>query len=134
MVHRSLQVVALAVALLALAACADKKVDPAIAAVCSTRARTQSAVNSSSTASVDQYPEVIKGLEDAIKVAPADIRDDFIRVHDVLKPFVQALVAAGGNTEVAAQDPNYAAMVAAVGTKSATAAAKRIRAFYADHC
>jgi hypothetical protein len=102
--------------------------------VCDTRSRTQSAVNSSSTASVDQYPEVIRGLEDAIKVAPAGIKADFVTVHDVLKPFVDALVKANGNTEVAARDPNYASIVAAVGTKSATTAARRIRNFYADHC
>ena len=133
MVHRSLQV-ALAVALLALGGCSDKKKDPAIAAVCETRDQTQSAVDSSNGVSVEQYPEVIKGLEDAIAVAPADIREEFVTVHEVLKPFVDALVKAGGDTNVAAQDPGYAAIVSGVGTEKATKAGERIKDYYAEHC
>ncbi len=124
----------LATALLMLAACSRDKADPAIQAVCKTRTQTQSSVSKTGTASADRYPAVINGLDAAIKVAPADIKPDFVKVRDVLKPFVDALVKANGDTEVAAKDPNYAAMTAAVGTKEATAAAKRVRAFYEDHC
>lgn len=133
MVHRSLQV-ALALALVTLGGCSDKNKDPAIAAVCETRAQTQSAVDTSKPVSTEQYPEVIKGLEAAIEVAPAAIRDAFVTVHEVLKPFVDALVRAGGDTNVAAQDPNYAAIVAGVGTEKATEAGERIKDYYADNC
>jgi len=133
LVRRSLQV-ALAVALLTFGGCSDNKEDPAIAAVCQTREQTQSAVDNSKPVSIEQYPEVIKGLEAAIEVAPNDIRDDFVVVHDVLKPFVDALVKAGGDTNVAAQDPGYAAIVDAVGTNKATAAGQHIQDYYSDHC
>ena len=110
------------------------KPDPAIAAVCRTRDQTQLAVNASATVPVAQYPEIILGLESAIKVAPADIRVDFVTVHDVLKPFVDALVKANGDQTVAAQDPSFQQIVAAVSTKKATAAGVRVRKYYAKHC
>ena len=138
MVHRALQVV-LGVALLAGTACSDGGGGggggnaSAIRAVCGTRDKTQIAINETTPVGIDQYPKIIEGLAAAIKVAPADIRPDFVLVHRVLKPFVEALVKAG-DAQVAAQDPAFQKLAADIGTKEATTAANDIAAYYDKHC
>ena len=134
MVHRPLQV-ALVVALFVGGACAsNSNENDAAKAVCKTRADTQIAINTTTAVGVEQYPKIIRGLEAAIKVAPSDIKPDFVRVHAVLKPFVEALVKANGDQSAAAQDPDFQKLVNDVGTKAANRSAARIRAYYDDHC
>ncbi|MEY2468398.1 MAG: hypothetical protein QOF21_1096 [Actinomycetota bacterium] len=130
---RRILVSVVALASLVGGACSSGDGDDASKAVCATRDKTQMATNGQPVA-LDQYPEIVDGLQQAAKVAPAGIKSDFLRVHKVLKPFVEALIKANGDSEAAAQDPEFQKLMGAVSTKAANASAARIRKYYEKHC
>ena len=85
-------------------------------------------------ASLGQFIEVVKGLEEAVKVAPKSIKPAFETTRIIFTPFVNALVREKGDADKAALDKKYLRALETVGREETERASANVRGFYAANC